>query len=149
MRPRSSVAGFLAVLVLGYTSFATFLECGMHGAETASAAARRTHHHEHGAPSEHARHEGSVPRGGDPAGPACCRTTLFNAVFQTVSALQLVRAEAFLPVPASLAAVPSADAALTATAGRHWATGPPLLAGPNGTLFPARPRYLVVSSFLV
>ena len=149
MRPSSRVAAFLAVLVLAYTGAATFLECGMHGAVPAAAGvAQGHHHHDRGDSSDHAHHGGPIPRRDDRGGP-CCHSTLYNAVFQSLSTLQLVRAEALLPVPAGFAALPSADVVPATTAGRHWATGPPLLSGPNGPLFSARPRYLAVSSFLV
>jgi hypothetical protein len=167
MRSVPALAASLACLVVAYTTFAPFLECGMHRAEGGRAAASTEepaggHHHHHGyggpaghaergaAPVGHAQHGATPasPRAGDPSGPACCHASLYNVVFQSLSPLALLRADAasqmlgFVHTPTTLAA--GAGPGIF-----HPGTGPPSAAGPNTSLFPARPQFLAVSSFLI
>jgi hypothetical protein len=162
------LAASLACLVVGYTTFAPFLECGTHAAEVGRATAgggapAAGHHHHHGqggpagqaqrgaAPVGHARH-GAAPasgRAGDAPAPACCHTSLYNVVFQSLSPLEIVRADACTRLPLGFVRTP-ATLARGAEAGiSHPGTGPPSTVGPNTSLFPARPRFLAVSSLLI
>jgi hypothetical protein len=148
MRRMPGIAASLACVVLAYSTLSSFLECGTghsHQAHTGAGHADGDHsqHHGHGAshPSEH--------HGSTPMGASCCNASLYNIAFECLHPAETLRAQAFTRLPHH----PEPALALVATAlsgaAFNRATGPPSRSGSNTHLYAARPRFLVLSSFLV
>lgn len=149
MPTRGRIAAFLAVCVLTYSSLASFLECGMHRASHLGSAGSVTHH-EHGNHSHHSEHDhagsGNMPEG---SAGACCHSTLFNIVFQSLSPLEISHSESRAPAPLTHWSLASQGGTLVVSRAVGSATGPPARLASAFSPFPSRARFIALSSLLV
>ena len=149
MRSKPGIAAALACVVVAYSTLSSFLECGTgHSHQEAHAVAphasdRNEQHHGHGAghPSEH--------HGGTPMGASCCNASLYNVAFACPHPSETLRAQAFTRLPQHPQSVLALVALGCPRAAFNRGTGPPSKSGSNTDLYVARPRFLVLASFLV
>ena len=149
MRSQRAIAASLAGLVLAVTAVAPLLSCETDA--TATAVVQPRHHHEAAATRAHTDHGAPARnRAGDRADDVCCRTSLYNVIFQSVSPADVLRADSSALIPTGLVRTATCFTVATTDArGGRWATGPPSARGASSPLFPARPRFLALASFLL
>ena len=149
MRNKPGIAAALACVVLTYSTLSSFLECGTgHSHQEAHAVAAHAgggheEHHGHGAGYPSERH------GGTPMGATCCNASVYNVAFECPHPSETVRAQAFTRLPQHPQSALALVVAGCPSAAFHRATGPPSRSGSNTNLYVARPRFLVLASFLV
>jgi hypothetical protein len=82
-------------------------------------------------------------------GDTCCNASLYNIAFECPHLSKTVRAQAFTRLPQHPQSSPAMIAIGCSGAAFNRATGPPSRSGSNQDFYVARPRFLVLASFLV
>lgn len=155
MPPKEPTAALLAVVVFAYTTFACALECSSHrshalGNERDTAPIAASFHH-HGTADAHADHHcpSHEHDKSSPIAPACCHSSLYSVVFQSLSPVEVIRSQASATPPwhgVSLS-FPIAPGMTRCT--HPTAIGPPGATASAGPGYVARSLFLTYSSFLI